>query len=858
VNVAERGHAAERTRQAIAAADAGDIADARTLLAEALEADPGYELAWLWFAAIAEDPAEEKFCLEKARDLDPTHQVTPALARLRGVDAACPPELTPMSDPPPPEFLRGYVAQARERRRRRIWTRLLASLLVIGLVAGVIALLAVSRQNYTYLALVVSDEDPGQLNGLEVSLAAQEAVDTWNATRATSGTQVRLVTFVDDGDPQRAREVAEEIVADGRFVGVIGHMLSTTSLAAAPAYAEAGIPAITPMATADAVTADNPWYFRTVFDNAQQGRGIAVYVSGVLQERNATVVSTDDPYGESLRTAFVEAYRQLGDVSGDIVISADPALLEGELDRAADEIAATGDPGIVVLFTLDPRSSSLASRLKDRGISTTFVGPDALASPAFYEGLLPVSTTLVNDSLTATPLTQGTLTGEAVTFYDQFDETLGFVPGWGAGLTYDAVDAFTEAMARGDIPWGEDDVVEARQRIRDTLDSARDQQTALSVLTGPLWFDDGNAADRNVAFEDGRVTADGRVTLVSAGYQLSPYSPTIGVTLPQEIRDGTAVSALGEVFTIQRVVTTGFNINEVQDLNAAAQTFGADFFIWFKYRGDEPGPTEVTFANAVNPSLALGDPLRKSLSNGVFYELYRVRGTFRATMDFADFPFDSQRLPIVVQNASLPSTKIAYVPDPENLEEPQQQRLQSGTNAEATIDQIPNWEADAVVFYPMSVGANSGLGDPNVAVDAGGITFSQMAAANLISRDVTSFLVKNLLPLILLAMVTYVALWYPYKDATARISFGVTGILTGAVMLNAVTSSLPSVDYTVAIQWAYYGFILLSGLCILGALIGRQLTESRELAKVRVLDRIMRIGYPAFIGAVVIGYVVAF
>ena len=85
-----------------------------------------------------------------------------------------------------------------------------------------------------------------------------------------------------------------------------------------------------------------------------------------------------------------------------------------------------------------------------------------------------------------------------------------------------------------------------------------------------------------------------------------------------------------------------------------------------------------------------------------------------------------------------------------------------------------------------------------------------------------------------------------------------TGILTGAVMLNSVTSSLPSVDYTVAIQWAYYAFILLSGLCILGALIGRQFTESRQLAKVRELDRVMRIGYPAFIGAVVIGYLIAF
>ena len=113
-------------------------------------------------------------------------------------------------------------------------------------------------------------------------------------------------------------------------------------------------------------------------------------------------------------------------------------------------------------------------------------------------------------------------------------------------------------------------------------------------------------------------------------------------------------------------------------------------------------------------------------------------------------------------------------------------------------------------------------------------------------------------PLALLAMVTYVALWYPYKDATARISFGVTGILTGAVMLNSVTSSLPAVDYTVAIQWAYYAFILLSGLCILGALIGRQLTEKRQLSRVRTLDRVMRIGYPAFIGVVVLGYLIAF
>ena len=104
-------------------------------------------------------------------------------------------------------------------------------------------------------------------------------------------------------------------------------------------------------------------------------------------------------------------------------------------------------------------------------------------------------------------------------------------------------------------------------------------------------------------------------------------------------------------------------------------------------------------------------------------------------------------------------------------------------DAGSTINKIPNWEADAVSFFPNSVGNTASLGDPYFVAGATGITYSQMVTATDISRDVTSFLIKNLLPLILLTSVTYIALWLPYKDATSRISFGVTGILTGAVML---------------------------------------------------------------------------
>ena len=853
--MADQVFAAERTRQAIAAAEAGDADDARVLLAEALTLDPEYEVAWLWFAAVTENPGEEKFCLEKARELDPQHRLTPSLDRLRSVESVTPPELARIIDPPPPEFITGYAAQMRVQRRRRLLTRSLIALVLLALLAGIGALVANSRITYSYLALVVADNEVRQLGGAETVQAAQQAVDAWNQTRATSSQQLRLVTFTDNGDPAKAEAIAREIVADGRFVGVIGHSLSTTSLAAAPIYRAAGMPAITPTATADAVTAGNPWYFRTVFANGQQGRGMAIYTNGVLGFDSAIVVSTDDPYGQSLRAGFTAGFTQLGTLRGDFVIPAAPAQQTAALKSTAEKIARIPDPGIIALMSLDPASSALAAELKALGVQATVVAPDALATQEFFAGLLGASPSVVNNSYAATPLTEGTLTGPAVTFYDDFGKQLGYQPSWAAGLTYDAVDAFAEAMMRADVPWRDTASAESRGRVRDALAGARTPETALPVLTGSLYFEADNSAARPVAFDDGRVTRDGTVTLTSAADQLTPYSPMIGLSLSEAIRDGTAINALGETYTVQRVVTAGFNINETDSLDVRAQTFHADFFIWLKYRGDPMGPSDIQFVNAVNPALALGEPLRRSSFDGENYELYRVEGAFHAPMEFSAFPFDSQRLPIVIQNRRLQSSQMTYVPDPDNLEQTQEERLQSGVNATETIDQIPNWQADSLNFYPASVGQSGDLGDPSIASDGRGITFSQMVTTNTISRDVFSFLIKNLLPLFLLTIVVYVSLWYPYKDATARISFGVTGILTGAVMLNSVTSSLPSVDYTVAIEWAYYAFIALSGLCIIGTLVGRRLTEQRQLSRVRILDRVLRIGYPLIVAAVAAAYI---
>ena len=132
-----------------------------------------------------------------------------------------------------------------------------------------------------------------------------------------------------------ARSIAEQIVADGRALIVIGHRTSPETVVAAPVYAAAKIPAITSTSTADSITANNPWYFRTVFDNRTQGLLIAAYAHDVLHADHLSIVAGNTDYGSSLAASIVEGFRPYGEVRNRL----DVDMVGG---RAAGDVAGGG------------------------------------------------------------------------------------------------------------------------------------------------------------------------------------------------------------------------------------------------------------------------------------------------------------------------------------------------------------------------------------------------------------------------------------------------------------------------------------------------------------------------------------
>lgn len=118
-------------------------------------------------------------------------------------------------------------------------------------------------------------------------------------------------------------------------------------------------------------------------------------------------------------------------------------------------------------------------------------------------------------------------------------------------------------------------------------------------------------------------------------------------------------------------------------------------------------------------------------------------------------------------------------------------------------------------------------------------------------RDVNAFLSKNLLPLTLLTLVTYIAIWFPAEQAGARIGFAITALLSSSVMLNSVSTQLPAIGYNVAIEWGYYAYIGLSALLVLLTIAVDRSFKAKRRARTRLLDNYIRIMYPLAIAAIV-------
>lgn len=866
--------------------------------AHALLADPSNELAWIWFATVAEARSEQRYCINRALAINPESAVRPRLRAVKGVTPKVPPELAELDAPVLPPDLQQVrrplpvpLPNVRERirplarprvksskddmrhrevsesptpltqnSRGRNWHagrwRWLALVLVPLVVLGAVwaAFMSDDPEPYT-IAIVAPLTGDGEAVGVEQVRAAELAVDHVNDRGGLNGHPMKLQIFDDEGNPEVAAQRAEEIAADNSIMVVIGHSDSATSLAAGPIYQQAGIAVISPSANADGLTVDNPWQFSVLAPASFEGSYMAAYAVSTLQQTRVSVVGSSLTYSMTVRESFTSSFEEAG---GTIqhTWQIDTNDRDGSIARIVSELATAQDPGMIILPLERENARAFLIAARNAGVTIPmFVAPSLgfddfpdlfenepreVESPGFYTNGIHAASPLIFDSIG----------GGALVFADGFRERYDTSPDWYAAKVWDAMSLGTAALERGNISESSD-ASESRDHVRRALEGMNSPDTGVQGLSSPLFFSSQRFVPQSLSigtFDDG--------DLRSAPMQYDLVSDTTHLHLNDAERSERVLEIDGQTYLQYRVVYVGIDVNKVDNLNTASESFDADFFLWMRYTGDASA-SDIVFTNATDPSLAVGEPLEMTESANETYAMFRVQGTFSQPMDFHDYPWDTHSLQLGFQNKTLNDDDIIYVADAATLDQPQEERLLSGSDLSRPFNAIPNWEASRVWFSQNPQTSRSAEIDEDERAP-GYVQFSEFLVNMTYARDLSGFLVKNLLPLALLVLVTYISLFFPAEQAGTRTDFAITSILTTSVLLGAISNQLPDIGYTVAIEWGFYAYIGFSAVLVLFNIVVERLHENKRYATVRRLDYGARILYPVLVLGVVAMYVARF
>lgn len=617
----------------------GQRAEARSLFAEALIAEPENEVAWLWFATVATERGQQRYCIDRALQINPESAGRVRLRRLERAQPVVPPELAELEPPvlPPdlqaapvglanrlplrpirrrvkttePDALADPVAQpipamtvveavpepvaepeeikprvtvisdgaADEAtpRWRQPW--LLAAAAAV-LIVGLALLLRDDEADPYTIALVAPVTGAVDYIGEEQVRAAELAVDEINDEGGIDGHPVELTVYVDENNADVARQRAEQVAADDDVLLVIGHYGNDASIAAGEVYGAAGLPIVSAAAAADAVTADKPWSFSVVVPASTQGAFAARYVRDVLRYDHVSIVGSSGPFATAVQAAFGGETRAEGGTV-EHTWTLDEANVEASIQSVVGELAADADPGMVLLSLPIPEARAFLLASRRAGVAPAMLGVQTIGFGDFAD-LFEVEPEEQDDPgfftdglIVASPLVYDSLGGEAAQFADRYRARYDTSPEWFGAKVYDAVTVAARALALAAPTDG--DTAARRQAVRAALLGMDAPANGAAGLAGPLFFPEGN--DVPQAMQMGRFVG-GRLTSEPTQFR---------VVLQPEQFDLEADRAAGRLmevgprmFRSYRVVYVGLDLNEVSELDTRSQTFNADFFLWFR------------------------------------------------------------------------------------------------------------------------------------------------------------------------------------------------------------------------------------------------------------------------------------
>ncbi|MBK7825429.1 hypothetical protein [Nannocystis sp.] len=280
--------------------------------------------------------------------------------------------------------------------------------------------------------------------------------------------------------------------------------------------------------------------------------------------------------------------------------------------------------------------------------------------------------------------------------------------------------------------------------------------------------------------------------------------------------------------TEHQTVHVGAFLNDIQTIDLKLHSYLVDVYIWFRWKNPDIDPaSSFEFTNA-NDSWghvrSANWEAPKLLPDGSLYQVVHVQGRFSRKFLLYNYPFDRQTIEVSFEDSVWPSKQLGYVEDAEGFTVNPAMVL-PGYRSEAASLEIRDFQ------YPTKFGDTRAL-EPE--------SYSRVTLRLPIHRPRGTYAIKLLLPV--LCVIACASLMFVLKPTyvDARLSIGITALLTIVALQITLNADMPDVDYLVLMDKIYVGAYLfvIAGLAVV--VRTARMVESDQLeAAIRVHRRAM-------------------
>lgn len=206
---------------------------------------------------------------------------------------------------------------------------------------------------------------------------AELALEEINNAGGVLGKKLELVAYDTKGDKTEAINAYNRLRDNDNIVALLGGTLSGDTLAIKDIAIADNMPILTPTGTHLDITLDAANIFRACFTDPYQGQTAAVFAAENLNAIKVAVLSnTSDAYSEGLAEAFVNKFKEFGEVTTVEGYTQDDSDFKSVLTKIANT-----NPDVLYLPEYYTKAGQIISQIREVGLDVQIVGPDG------YDGI---------------------------------------------------------------------------------------------------------------------------------------------------------------------------------------------------------------------------------------------------------------------------------------------------------------------------------------------------------------------------------------------------------------------------------------------------------------------------------------